>query len=165
MSNSSTQDSRMAMRVTFWVAVLFSVVSICTRSADGASDRLPAEQAEPSVQGEALEDKLGEVEQRLRDTSAIGALTKLSLKSELESLLEAFSRLHLGGGEDELPHLMRRFDLLLAKTLDLLRSQDPALFQLLADIRPDVLAALSHPNKYAQIFGHREAARDVRSRR
>ena len=152
-SISSMNASRTATRVTFWVAVLLAVASICTRSADAASDRLSLDVTNPSARGEALEDKLGEVEQRLRDTSAIGALTKLSLKSELESLLEAFSRLHLGAGEQELPQLMRRFDLLLARTLDLLRSQDPTLFQLLADIRPDVLATLSHPDKYAQVFG------------
>jgi len=154
----SIQLSRSATRVTYWLALLLVALSAHARSSDGASDQLPREQREPFTYAEALEDKLGEVERQLWETATIGTLTKLSLKSELESLLEAFSRLHLGDGEHELSHLIRRFDLLLIRTLGLLRSQDPALVGLLREIRPEIVATLSHPDRYARVFGPRSTS-------
>jgi hypothetical protein len=84
------------------------------------------------------------LEQRLRDTHAIGLFTKLSLKNQVDQLLDAFQAFHGGHSGTTLADLRQRYDLLLMKVLSLLQDGDPslaaavrasreAIWQLLAD--------------------------------
>jgi hypothetical protein len=65
----------------------------------------------------------------LRETDAIGFVTKLSLKHQLDSLLESFGDYHRGQGDQTLPSLHQQFAELLDSTLSVLRDEDPQLYR------------------------------------
>ena len=109
--------------------------------------------ADAGVDDLSVEGKLDRVEQRMRDTAAVGVVAKLTLKAELDALLAAFLRFHEGKSHYGLDDLLHRYDRLMAKTMDLVHGQDPALFALLYDIRPEMAAILTHPGHYARVFG------------
>jgi hypothetical protein len=70
---------------------------------------------------------LRSLEQRLKDTAAIGVLTKLSLKNQVDDLVERFRAFHRGQRPPGLPELRPAFDLLVMKVLSLLQDKDAAL--------------------------------------
>jgi hypothetical protein len=84
----------------------------------------------------------------LRQTDAIGFTTKLSLKHELDSLLDSFAAYHRGRGEETLVQLRERFADLLSSTLSLLRDDDPQLFQTLWDAQGELWRLVSDPAKF-----------------
>src|SRR5262245_41591656 len=85
----------------------------------------PAQSAAPppSPQQAAIVD-LTSLEKRLRDTSAIGVFTKLSLKNQVDDLLERFRTFHEGRGGTTLSKLRESYDLLVLKVVSLLRSEE-----------------------------------------
>jgi hypothetical protein len=70
---------------------------------------------------------LKSLEQRLKDTAAIGVLTKLSLKNQVDDLVERFRAFHQGQRPPGLAELRPAFDLLVMKVLSLLQDKDAAL--------------------------------------
>jgi hypothetical protein len=84
----------------------------------------------------------------LRETDAIGFATKLSLKHELDSLLESFGAYHDGRGDQTLLSLRERFSTLLASTLSLLREDDPQLFRGLWNARGHLWLIVSDPMRF-----------------
>jgi hypothetical protein len=67
------------------------------------------------------------LEQRLKETSAIGVLTKLSLKNQVDDLIARFKAFHDGSRPPTLAELRPSFDLLIMKVLSLLQDHDQAL--------------------------------------
>ena len=63
------------------------------------------------------EVNLEDLRSSLRETDAIGFTTKLSLKRELDSLLESFVDYHDGRGDQTLLSLREKFNELLASSL------------------------------------------------
>ena len=84
----------------------------------------------------------------LRETDAIGFTTKLSLKHDLDSLLDSFDDYHQGRGEESLPSLRERFATLLTATLALLKDDDPKLFQRLWDAQGHLWLIVSDPVRF-----------------
>jgi hypothetical protein len=91
------------------------------------------------------------LEQRLRDTSAIGLFTKLSLKNQVDDLLKQFRGYHNKQSTLALGELRQRYDSLLAKVLDLLRSGDPDLARAVATSREAIWGILVDPQKFATL--------------
>jgi len=81
----------------------------------------------------------------LRETDAIGFTTKLSLKHDLDSLLDSFVAYHDGEGEETLPTLRERFAVLLSSTLALVKDDDPKLFRKLLDAQGHLWLTVSNP--------------------
>jgi hypothetical protein len=94
---------------------------------------------------------LAQLEQRLRDTRAIGLMTKLSLKNQVDDLLNAFRALYKGPNKQPTPELRQRFDLLLLKVLSLLQDGDPPLAQAIASSREAIWNILADPEEFAKI--------------
>jgi hypothetical protein len=67
------------------------------------------------------------LEQQLKATKAIGVLTKLSLKNQVDDLLEKFRSFYAGRLQPSLAELRGPFDMLLMKVLSLLQDGDPVL--------------------------------------
>jgi hypothetical protein len=67
------------------------------------------------------------LEQRLRGTEAIGVLTKLSLKNQVDDLVARFKSFHAGQRPPTLSELRPAFELLLMKVLSLLQDHDKTL--------------------------------------
>ena len=109
----------------------------------------PAPAAPPKVAAPAPLDLRG-LEQRLKDTSAIGVLTKLSLKNQVDDLLGKFKTYHAGSRPPTLPQLRPSFDLLLMKVMSLLQDKDTALARDINASREAIWAVLSDRQKFAE---------------
>jgi hypothetical protein len=94
---------------------------------------------------------LASLEQRLKDTEAIGVLTKIALKNEIDDLLDKFREFHLGKLKTTLAELRRPFDLLVLKVLSLLQDSDPLLASAIVASRVAIWGILADPAKFATV--------------
>jgi hypothetical protein len=116
------------------------------------SPRRPTVQATPSNNPPATPTlDLAALKQRLRDTHAIGVFTKLSLKNQVDDLLNEFRTLYGGPNKHPPPELRQRYDLLLLKVLSLLQDNDPQLAAAISSSREAIWGILADPDKFATI--------------
>ena len=94
---------------------------------------------------------INSLEQRLRDTRAIGVFTKLSLKNQVDDLLGQFKDFHRGRIPPSLTQLRERYDLLLMKVLSLLQDGDPSLASAVSGSREAIWSILSDPQRFAKL--------------
>jgi hypothetical protein len=94
---------------------------------------------------------LDALEQRLRDTRAIGLFTKLSLKNQVDDLLAQFKAFHLRKSRITLGQLRQKFELLLMKVVSLLQEGDPALASAVFSSREAIWVVLSDPKSFAAL--------------
>lgn len=91
------------------------------------------------------------LEQRLRDTRAIGVFTKLSLKNQVDELLAQFKAFHQGKPGVTVGQLRQKYELLLMKVVTLLQDGDPALASAVSSSREAIWDVLTDPQKFAAI--------------
>jgi len=91
------------------------------------------------------------LEQRLRDTQAIGLFTKLSLKNQVDDLLAQFKAFHQGQSRKTLEQLRQNYELLLMKVVSLLQDGDPGLASAVFSSREAIWGMLTDPKKFAAI--------------
>jgi hypothetical protein len=94
---------------------------------------------------------LTSLEQRLKDTRAIGVFTKLSLKNQVDDLLTQFRAFHNRKSGTPLRDLRQRYDLLLLKVLSLLQDGDPPLASAISSSREAIWSILTDPQKFARL--------------
>jgi hypothetical protein len=94
---------------------------------------------------------LASLEVRLKETEAIGVLTKITLKNQVDDLLNQFRAFYDGKFKSDLAALRRSYDLLVLKVLSLLQDRDPALATAIAASREAIWSILSDPSKFAKI--------------
>ena len=94
---------------------------------------------------------LASLEQRLKETKAIGVLTKITLKNQVDDLLNQFRSFYRGTLRSNLADLRRSYDLLVLKVLSLLQDSDQALATAIAASREAIWGILSDPAKFAKI--------------
>jgi hypothetical protein len=94
---------------------------------------------------------MASLEQRLKDTKAIGIFTKLSLKNQVDDLLGRFRDFYAKKGTATLAQLRQRYDLLLLKVLSVLQDGDPALAAAISASRETIWAILADPRKFATL--------------
>ena len=104
----------------------------------------PAAPAQPTL-------NLADLEQRLRDTHAIGVFTKLSLKNQVDDLLKSFRDLYRDPSKRPPAEFRQRYDLLLLKVLTLLQDGDLPLATAIASSREAIWSILADPDKFASI--------------
>lgn len=91
------------------------------------------------------------LERRLKETDAIGVLTKLSLKNQVDDLVRRFRAYHDGQRPPTLNELRPTFELLLMKVLALLQDKDTALARDINASRDAIWSLLTDRNKLAQL--------------
>jgi len=112
----------------------------------------PAAPAPPLIRPAAPPTlNLADLEQRLRDTRAIGVFTKLSLKNQVDDLLSDFRALYKSPGKHPSSELRQRYDLLLLKVLSLLQDSDPSLAAAISSSRESIWGILADPDKFEKI--------------
>ena len=122
-----------------------------------APEKAPAAQAPkkesvaPEVATKTPTLDLKSLEQRLSDTSAIGVLTKIALKNQVNDLLDQFRAYYQGKLKTSLAELRRPYDLLVLKVLALLQDSDPALASAVAASREAIWGILADPAKFATV--------------
>lgn len=91
------------------------------------------------------------LEQRLKETRAIGVFTKLSLKNQVDDLLGQLKAFHNRKSSAPLSELRQRYDLLLLKVLSLLQDGDPPLASAISSSREAIWGILADPQKFARL--------------
>jgi hypothetical protein len=94
---------------------------------------------------------LDTLEQRLKDTPAIGVFTKLTLKNQVDDLLSRFRAHYEGRGGLTIPQLRQNYEQLLAKVHGLLKDGDPALAGAIVNSREAIWSVLADPVKFAKL--------------
>jgi hypothetical protein len=94
---------------------------------------------------------LAGLEQRLRDTHAIGVFTKLSLKNQVNDLLEQFREFHEGQIQVPLAELRQRYEHLLLEVVTLLQDADSQLANAIVSSREAIWGVLADPKTFAKI--------------
>jgi hypothetical protein len=94
---------------------------------------------------------LSDIEQRLRDTHAIGVFTKISLKNQIDDLLGQLRAYQLKPTVASLPELRHRYDELLQKVIGLLRSGDPSLAKDISSSREAIWSLLTDSTTISQL--------------
>ena len=102
----------------------------------------PKKEAEPPLD-------LASLETRLKDTKAIGVMTKIALKNQVDDLLNQFRGFYAGKVKTTLAELRKAYDLLVLKVLSLLQNSDPSLAAAIASSREAIWGILSDPVKFA----------------
>lgn len=111
----------------------------------------PPETAVPPPAKPTATLDLTTLEQRLRDTKAIGVFTKLSLKNQVDDLLAEFREFHQNRDQTMLARLRQAFDLLVLKVLTLLQDGDPTLARDVSSSREALWNILIDPNKFQNL--------------
>ena len=124
--------------------------------AKAATPVAPAAKKEAAVAADTKQQAaapldLTSLETRLKDTKAIGVLTKLTLKNQVDDLLNQFRSFYQGKLKTTLAELRRPYDLLILKVLSLLQDKDPSLAADLSSSREAIWGILSDPVKFAKI--------------
>jgi hypothetical protein len=94
---------------------------------------------------------LRSLEQRLRDTHAIGLFTKLSLKNQVDDLLQQFRAFHAGQSKPMLTELRQKYELLLLKVVSVLQDGDPPLATAVSSSREAIWGILTDREKFSKI--------------
>ena len=91
------------------------------------------------------------LEARLKQTKAIGLMTKLSLKNKVDDLLAQFRQHHAGKPMPTVAELRRSYDLLMMKVLSLLQDHDQQLASDILTSRERIWGLLADPKKFAAL--------------
>lgn len=94
---------------------------------------------------------LAALEKRLKETSAVGVLTKLTLKNQVDDLLERFKAHYDGRAKTTLAQLRQPYESLILKVLAALQDGDPSLAKAVADSREAIWAILADPDKFRNL--------------
>jgi hypothetical protein len=107
--------------------------------------------AAPPKQAPAPTLDLDGLEARLKQTKAIGLMTKLSLKNKVDDLLAQFRQHHAGRPMPTVAELRRAYDLLMMKVLSLLQDRDQQLASDILSSRERIWGLLADPKSFAAL--------------
>lgn len=96
---------------------------------------------------------LNALKTQLKETRAIGVLTKLSLKNQVDDLLQQFRDFYQGKAKVTMVQLRRSYDLLLMKVLSLVQDADQKLASAIVGSREAIWGLLADPKKFATLEG------------
>jgi len=94
---------------------------------------------------------LNGLKQQLKDTKAIGLFTKITLKNQVDDLLDQFRKYYQGKSKIDMTELRRSYDLLVMKVLSLLQNKDQKLASAIVSSRDAIWGVLSDPKKFANL--------------
>jgi hypothetical protein len=109
--------------------------------------------AAPVAKAAAPPLDLKALETELKETKAIGVMTKLSIKNQVDDLLSQFRAFYQGKLKITLAELRRPFDLLVLKLLSLLQDSDPTLAAAIVASREAIWGILSDRTNFASLDG------------
>jgi hypothetical protein len=87
------------------------------------------------------------LKKRLRDTPAMGALTRLALSNQAEDLLQQFRAHYRSGQETRITSLRQSYDMMVMKTLCLVQDGDPPLARTIFGSHEAIWNVLADPEK------------------
>ena len=93
------------------------------------------------------------LEEELKATKAIGFFTKITLKNQVDDLLDKFREYHQGKAKLTKVDLRRSYDLLMMKVLSLLQDEDQTLASAIVSSREAIWGLLADPKTFATLQG------------
>ena len=122
------------------------------KAAASPAPKEPAPKKESAVPAAAKPTlDLALLEKRLKETPAIGVFTKLTLKNQVDDLLEQFKAHYQGRAKTTLAALRQPYDQLILKVLSLLQDGDPPLARAIVESREAIWGILSDPEKFKNL--------------
>jgi hypothetical protein len=121
------------------------------KHAAAAPPKQTAAPAPPKQAAPAPTLDLAALEARLKQTKAIGLMTKLSLKNKVDDLLDQFRKHHSGKPMPTVAELRRSYDLLMMKVLSLLQDHDQKLASDILSSRERIWGLLADPKSFAAL--------------
>ncbi len=94
---------------------------------------------------------LDALKEQLKETKAIGVFTKITLKNQVDDLLDQFRDYYRGRAKVTMAELRRAYDLLMMKVLSLLQDADQKLASAIVSSRETIWGMLSDPKKFATL--------------
>jgi hypothetical protein len=91
--------------------------------------------------------------EELKATKAIGFFTKITLKNQVDDLLDQFREYYQGRTKLTMKDLRRSYDLLMMKVLSLLQDADEKLASAIVSSREAIWGLLADPKKFATLQG------------
>ncbi len=91
------------------------------------------------------------LETRLKETKAIGVFTKITLKNQVDDLLNQFRAYYQGRVKTTLAELRQPYESLILKVLALLQDGDPELAHAIVTSREAIWGILADPVKFATL--------------
>lgn len=108
--------------------------------------------ATPATKAPGTALDLNGLEKRLKDTRAIGFFTKLTLKNQIDDLLDEFRDFYRGTAKRRtLTDLRQSYDLLMMKVLSLLQDEDRTLASDIVSSREAIWGLLADPTSFATL--------------
>jgi len=94
---------------------------------------------------------LNALKEQLKETKAIGVFTKITLKNQVDDLLDQFRDYYQGKAKVTMAELRRSYDLLMMKVLSLLQDADQKLASAIVSSRETIWGMLSDQKKFATL--------------
>lgn len=88
---------------------------------------------------------------RLRETDAIGVMTKLALKNQVDDLLKKFRLHYQGAQKSSVAELRQPYNMLVLKVLSLVQDKDPSLARSLSSSREAIWGILADRDRFKSI--------------
>ena len=120
-------------------------------SGSAGSSAASAQAAAKTATQPAQPINLTSLEQRLRDTSAIGVMTKITIKNQVDELIERFKAHHEGRDATPLAQLRPPFDTLIQKVHALVQDKDPSLASSISASRETLWAMLTDRSQFSKL--------------
>jgi hypothetical protein len=121
-----------------------------TPAPEAASKAAPPAAPAPAV-APALD--LNSLGAQLKETKAIGIFTKITLKNQVDDLLDQFREFYNGKATFTMGDLRRSFDLLMMKVLTLLQDADQRLASAIVSSRESIWGLLADSETFATVQG------------
>ena len=94
---------------------------------------------------------LNTLKEELKETKAIGFFTKITLKNQVDDLLDQFREYYQGKAKLTMTDLRRSYDLLIMKVLSLLQDEDQKLASAIVSSREAIWGLLADQKKFAAL--------------
>jgi hypothetical protein len=107
--------------------------------------------AKPAAPAAPAALDLNALKEQLRATKAIGAFTKISLKNQVDDLMDQFREYYEGKSKVTLTDLRRSYNLLMMKVLSLLQDKDQTLASNIVSSREAIWSLLANPTTFATL--------------
>ena len=109
--------------------------------------------AAPRVAAPAAPAKLdlNALKEQLKATKAIGVFTKISLKNQVDDLMQQFRDYYQGKSKLTMADLRRSYNLLMMKVLTLLQDEDKPLASSIVSSREAIWSLLANPTTFATL--------------
>ena len=94
---------------------------------------------------------LNALKEQLKATKAIGVFTKISLKNQVDDLMQQFRDYYQGKSKLTMADLRRSYNLLMMKVLTLLQDEDKPLASAIVSSREAIWSLLANPTTFATL--------------